>query len=81
LLVVSPWLEETLFEFGHWCWDTKENKPRDERDHAMENLGRLLLEEPKWVDPMGYAPMQMKPMDFVTTPETLRDLDVGFSLD
>jgi hypothetical protein len=51
LLNISPYLEETLFEFGHWCWDTKENKPRDERDHAMENLGRLLLEEPRWLDP------------------------------
>jgi hypothetical protein len=50
LLNVSPFLQETLFEFGHWCWDTRENKPRDERDHAMENLGRLLLEEPKWLD-------------------------------
>ncbi len=47
---VSPYLDETLFEFSHWCWDTKENKPRDERDHAMENLGRLLLEEPRWID-------------------------------
>jgi hypothetical protein len=50
LLNVSPFLQETLFEFGHWCWDTRENKPRDERDHAMENLGRLLLEEPRWID-------------------------------
>ena len=48
LLNVSPYLNETLFEFTHWCWD-KENKPRDERDHAMENLGRLLLEEPRWI--------------------------------
>ena len=81
MLNVSPQLDETLFEFGHWCWDTKENKPRDERDHAMENLGRLLLEEPKWIDPAGYKPMQMKDMDFVTTPEQLRDEDIGFSLD
>lgn len=48
LLSVSPYLSETLFEFTHWCWD-KENKPKDERDHAMENLGRLILEEPRWI--------------------------------
>jgi hypothetical protein len=81
LLSVSPQLEETIFEFGHWCWDTKENRPRDERDHAMENLGRLLLEEPRWVDPLGYAPLKMKDMDFVTTQETLSDEDIGFNLD
>ncbi len=49
-LFISPHLEETLHEFGHYCWDTKENKPKDERDHAMENLYRLVLEEPMWID-------------------------------
>jgi hypothetical protein len=81
LLHVSPDLGEVLFEFGHWCWDERENKPRDERDHAMENLGRLLLEEPKWVDPAGYAPLQMKDLDFLNTPESLDLEDMGFSLD
>jgi len=48
---VSPYLEETLFEFTHYCWDTRENRPRDERDHAMENFYRLVLEEPRWFSP------------------------------
>jgi hypothetical protein len=81
LLSVSPQLEETLFEFGHWCWDERENKPRDERDHAMENLGRLLLEEPRWVDPAGYGPLKMKELEFNNTPASLDEEDIGFTLD
>jgi hypothetical protein len=50
-LYVSPLLEETLFEFTHYCWDERENKPKDANDHAMENLYRLCLEDPTWVDP------------------------------
>ena len=74
LLNCSPYINETLYEFTHWCWDTREkreNKPRDERDHAMENLGRLLLEEPKWFNPNEGA-------DFVQ-PEV--DYSEGVSLD
>lgn len=63
LLNVSPYLDETLFEFTHWCWD-KENKPRDERDHAMENLGRLLLEEPKWFDQSDNGQFEVKDIDY-----------------
>jgi hypothetical protein len=81
MLNVSPDLTEVLFEFGHWCWDTQENKPRDERDHAMENLGRLLLEEPKWVDPAGYAPLQMKDVEFNNSAKALDLEDMGFTLD
>jgi hypothetical protein len=49
LVHLSPYLEETLFEFGHYAWDTKENRPKDERDHAMENFYRLVLEQPKHI--------------------------------
>lgn len=76
LLNVSPYLEETLFEFGHWCWDEKENKPRDERDHAMENLGRLLLEEPRYI--------QQETESFVMPDLTFDKVDLDlqdFSLD
>lgn len=62
LINLSPYLEETLFEFTHWCWD-KENKPRDERDHAMENLGRLILEEPKWFAQES-ADFEVKELDY-----------------
>jgi hypothetical protein len=76
LLNVSPYLTETLFEFTHWCWDERANKPRDERDHAMENLGRLLLEEPKYI--------QQSSEDFVMPELTFDQVDLDledFSLD
>lgn len=50
-LWVSPQLDETLTEFTHYAWDERENKPKDENDHAMENLYRLLLEDPIWISP------------------------------
>jgi len=49
-IYVSPLLEETLYEFQGYRWDPKTGKPVDENDHMMENLYRLLLEEPKWMD-------------------------------
>lgn len=53
LVHVSPYLEEFLFETGHYVWDPKENKPKDERDHAMENFYRLVLEQPKYISPVS----------------------------
>jgi hypothetical protein len=44
-------LRETMFEFTHYVWDDKENKPRDKDDHAMECLYRILLENPRYYDP------------------------------
>jgi hypothetical protein len=43
-------LRETMFEFTHYVWDQKENKPRDKDDHAMECMYRLLLENPRYYD-------------------------------
>lgn len=48
-LYFSPRLEETLFEFDRYVWD-KDNKPRDENDHMMENLYRILLDSPRFID-------------------------------
>jgi len=79
LLNVSPHLDETLFEFTHWCWDERENKPRDERDHAMENLGRLLLEEPRWISPDSNKNFNVPELTFETPNFDLEDL--GYSLD
>lgn len=75
-LNVSPNLDETLFEFGHWCWDTRENKPRDERDHAMENLGRLLLEEPRWIDSNDASGFTMPEMTFEKPELELEDFNL-----
>jgi hypothetical protein len=76
---VNPGLTETLFEFGHWCWDTRANKPRDERDHAMENLGRLLLEEPRWMSPDASKGFSVPEITFESPDLNLEDL--GYSLD
>lgn len=63
-IYVSPLLTETLTEFSMYCWDSKENKPKDENDHAMENLGRLVLESPTWVDPDGNKSLSIPEGDF-----------------
>lgn len=48
-LFFSPELEETLWEFERYVWD-KDNKPKDENDHMMENLYRILLDDPRYID-------------------------------
>jgi len=45
---VSGRLRNTLFEFAHYAWADKENKPRDKHDHAMECLRRIVQEKPRW---------------------------------
>lgn len=78
-IVFSPDLEETLSEFATHCWDEKENRPKDENDHAMENLGRLLLEKPKWIDQSektpGIQPSTFVSPDFSDLPAIGSELD------
>lgn len=50
-------LRETMYEFGHYVWDEKENKPRDKDDHAMECLYRSLMERPRWFSTERKAPV------------------------
>lgn len=47
----SPRLTETLWEFTHYVYDMKTNKPKDENDHMMENLYRLVLNGLGYVQP------------------------------
>lgn len=47
----SMYLKETLYEFTHYVWDKRENKPRDRDDHAMEALYRTLFENPRFYLP------------------------------
>lgn len=72
-LYVSPLLEETLFEFTHYCWDSKENKPKDKDDHAMENLYRLVLESPCYIDPDGNRSLSITDLE-ITSEGTSFDL-------
>ncbi len=46
----SPECRRTLWEIQRYAWDEKENKPIDKDDHMMENLYRLELMEPRFVD-------------------------------
>ncbi len=77
-LYVSPLLEETNSEFTHYAWDTKENKPRDANDHAMENLYRLVLEEPRWLDAAANKGFAMS--DIVIDHTDLSGTDIKFDL-
>ena len=43
---------ETIWEFDHYEWDVrKDNKPIDKHDHMMENLYRLTITHPGYIDP------------------------------
>lgn len=55
--------DRTIFEFTHYIWDdwrgrtenkTSKNKPRDKDDHMMENIYRLLLLPPIFIDPRKF---------------------------
>lgn len=76
---LSPQLEEMLFEFETHAWDEKQNKPKDENDHAMENFGRLALENPQWLDPESNksAPVSAIEIDRydLNLPDVSLDLD------
>jgi phage terminase large subunit-like protein len=58
-LYVFSTCERTIFEIEHYRWDewvgrtadrkNKKEKPVDKDDHMIENLGRLLFQEPIWV--------------------------------
>ena len=41
-------LKNTLYEFAHYVWAERENKPRDKDDHAMECLRRIIQEQPRF---------------------------------
>ena len=52
----SPRVTETLFEFTHYVFDPKTNKPIDMFDHQMENLYRAVLNGLGYIDPNWEAP-------------------------
>jgi hypothetical protein len=49
-----PTLKRTLFEINNYVWDDKHgipsNKPKDADDHMMENMYRILLQHPTYID-------------------------------
>jgi len=52
----SPRVTEVLFEFTHYVFDPKTNKPIDMFDHQMENLYRAVLNGLQYIDPNWEAP-------------------------
>ena len=57
----SPNLRQTLFEFTHYVYDPKTNKPRDEDNHQMENLYRACLNGLSYIAPPDDADYIQKP--------------------
>lgn len=43
-----PTVHRTLWEIQRYCYDTKTNLPVDKDDHMMENLYRLMINNPSW---------------------------------
>lgn len=74
LVYFSPECRRTLWEIQRYCWDEKDNRPIDRDDHMMENLYRMELSEPRWVD-MDQKPLPMSDL-VIDKPETsLEELD------
>ncbi len=63
-LWISPEMKRFLYEIHRYCYD-KENKPIDKDDHMMENMYRMLLDDPIWFDPdtASGSAIEDKPMD------------------
>lgn len=52
----------TIFEFTHYVWDdwrvqgrAKKQRPKDQDDHMLENIHRLLLHPAEWVSPIALS--------------------------
>lgn len=75
----SPVCRRTLWEIQRYAWDEKHvDKPMDKDDHMMEDLYRLLIKEPRWIDMTPSA----NPVDeqVIDRPE-IEAADLVFDLD
>jgi len=77
-IMFSPAAKRTLWEIQRYAWQENKEKPVDADDHMMENLYRLELDEPMWVD---YQNTHSFPIDeiSITRPE-LEFEPISFSL-
>jgi hypothetical protein len=76
-LYFSPDLEETLWEFERYVWDENTNKPKDENDHMMENLYRLLLDNPRWYPvPKASDNFPIEDEEFSSAQTSMKDLEL-----
>lgn len=70
----APHLKETLYEFSHYVYDQDKQKPKDEHDHMLENLYRLVLTGLSYIKPTSEADYKPKPDKGLTQYEDLLDL-------
>lgn len=68
----DDYLTETLWEFTHYIYDPRTNKPKDENDHMMENLYRLVLNGLDYVEPA-------KENEYRSEPLRIRSNEIDFS--
>lgn len=75
----SPYCARTLWEIQRYAWDAETDKPLDIDDHCMEDLYRLEIEEPRWIDRDKASGQAVEDMDIVRSEVDTRDLE--FTLD
>jgi hypothetical protein len=76
-----PTVHRTLWEIQRYCYDTKTNLPIDKDDHMMENLYRLMINNPTWQNPEDYpGPIGDDVLDQVTI-SPRDEVDGDMSLD
>jgi hypothetical protein len=66
-----------LWEIQRYAWNDEDDKPIDADDHMMENLRRIELGEPRWVDVKGRNSYPIG--DIVIARPELRLDDITFS--
>lgn len=76
-LVFTPGAARTLWEIQRYAWNDEDDKPIDADDHMMENLRRIELGEPRWVDVKGRNSYPIG--DIVIARPELRLDDITFS--
>lgn len=68
----SPRVAQTLFEFQHYVYNTDTNEPKDENNHMMENLYRLVINGLDYVPPVGDEEYLVRKPYVVRDPGNLR---------
>jgi hypothetical protein len=75
----SPSCARTLWEIQRYAWDAETDKPLDVDDHMMENMYRLIIEEPRWLDRDKASGMPVE--DIAITRAETSTYDLEFTLD
>jgi hypothetical protein len=71
LLNFSEELEETIWEFDHYLWDTKRmDKVKDKDDHFMECLYRLVITDLSYIEPDKESDVRFVPQASVDYSDT-----------